>query len=158
MNAVDLVIVAVLAIATIGGFLQGFVVQIATILGAVLALAIAQREYLNFRSLLVHVAPSSKWVTVIAYLVIFLFVWAAVILIARRLRSLVRLMMLGWMDRAAGAVIGLLQGVLLIELLIALGLRVANQSLHHAIRHSTLGPALQSVIPWVNQLFPHVPY
>jgi membrane protein required for colicin V production len=158
VNAVDVVIIAVLASATLVGFVQGFIVQISVILGSILGLAVAQREYLNFRSLLVHVLPSSKWLTAIAYLVIFAIVWAAVIVIARRLRGVVRMLMLGFLDRLAGALVGFLQGLILVELLIALGLRVSNQNLHSAIRSSTLGPTFQTVVPLVDKLFPHLPY
>jgi membrane protein required for colicin V production len=158
MNGVDILIIAILIAATLIGLLEGFIVQTAAILGAVLGLAVAQREYLNLRQLLVQVLPSSQWLSAIAYLLIFAVVWTAVVLIARRLRSVVHMLMLGLPDRAAGAVIGFLQGLILVELLIAIGLRLPNQSLHHDIHHSTLGPTFQTVIPWVDRLFPHLPY
>jgi membrane protein required for colicin V production len=158
MNAVDIVIIAILVAVTLVGVLEGFIVETAAILGAVLGLAIAQHEYLNFRHLLVQVFPSSKGLTAVAYLMVFVVVWAAVILVARRVRSLVHMLMLGLFDRAGGALIGFLQGLILVELLLAIGLRLPNQTLHQDIRRSALSPTFQSVVPLVDRLFPHLPH
>jgi membrane protein required for colicin V production len=158
MNAVDLLIIAILISAVVVGFLEGLIVEVAAIVGSLLALAVAQREYLNFRSLLVHVVPGSRWVSAVAYLAIFCVVWAAVIFVARRVRGVVHMLMLGPLDRLGGVVIGFLQGLILVELVIALGLRVTNKDLHRAIHTSALGPTFQTVIPWVDKLFPHLPY
>jgi membrane protein required for colicin V production len=146
-----------LALATFGGFRQGFVLETAGIFGAVVALAVARLEYSDVRTMLQQFAPHSAWLTIVAYLLIFLLVWGAIIIVARKIRSLVRLMMLGWLDRLGGALIGLVQGALLVELLLYFTRRVPNAQLRHLAHHSALAPAFLSVMPLVNHLLPHVP-
>lgn len=157
MNAVDVVIVGVLVLATLGGFGQGFIVEVATILGAVAALAAAKLEYGVVRNLLELAVPHSRWVTAISYLAVFLVVWAVIITVARIVRRIARLLMLGFLDRLGGAVIGLLQGALVVELLLYLGQRVPNSDLHRLIKHSRLAPSFLHVVPYIDKLFPHVP-
>lgn len=157
MTAIDVVIVVLLVAATFGGFRQGFIVEAAGILGAIAALAIARLEYPDVRNVLANIAGGSSWLTVISYLLVFVIVWGAILLVARRIRSVIRLLRLGLPDRVGGAVIGFLQGALVIELLLYLGKRGPNQSLRHAITHSTLGPTFLNLLPYLHRLFPHVP-
>jgi membrane protein required for colicin V production len=157
-NAADIVIIVLLALGFLNGLRQGFVVEVATIFGAVVALAIAKAEYSPVRHLLATVAPRSPWLTVISYLAVFLVVWAVIVAVARKIRLLVRLLFLGWLDRLGGAIVGVLQAALLIELLLYLGKRVPNRGLHRFIAHSSLAPNFLHVIPTINRLFPHVPH
>jgi membrane protein required for colicin V production len=158
VNVVDLIILVVLISATFGGYVQGFIVQVATILGVLAGLTVAHLEYLDVRRLLAQVAPGSRWLTVIAYLIVFFIVWAAIILLARRLRRIARMVALGWMDRIGGAIIGFLQGILLVELLISLGQRAPGSDLHRAIHQSALAPTFEHALPYLSGLFPHVSY
>jgi membrane protein required for colicin V production len=156
VNVVDFIILVVLALAMLGGFSQGFIVEIATIAGAVIALAIAKLEYGVVRNLLEQVVGHSRWVTAISYLVVFLVVWGAIIAIARVIRRIARLFLLGFADRLGGAVIGLLQGALVVELLLYLGNRVPSAELHRLIHHSRLAPSFLHIVPYIDKLFPHV--
>lgn len=157
MNAIDIIVLVLLAVSTFSGFRRGFILEIAGIFGAVVALAVARLEFADVRTMLQQVAPHSAWLTIVAYLLVFLVVWGAIIIVARKIRSLVRLMMLGWMDRLGGAVIGLVQGALLVELLLYFTRRVPNGPLRHLANHSTLAPVFLSAMPALNHLLPHVP-
>lgn len=154
MNAIDLLIVVVLALATLGGWRQGFILQVAGILGAVTALAVAGSEYGDVRQMLANLAPHSRWLTVIAYLSVFLLVWAGIFLVARHLRRAARILRLGWLDRGGGLVIGFLQGVLLAELLVGIAARVPDGAVHRAVRHAALAPAFGNVLPYIHHLLP----
>lgn len=157
MTGVDLVIIAILASGIVFGFRQGFVVETANILGAVIALAVAKAEFGTVRGLLVQSAPSSPWVTVLSYLIVFLVVWGIIILAARRIRFFVRLLMLGMVDRIGGILIGVLQSAVVIETLIYLGERLRNPALTSAIKHAHLTPLFLNALPYLNRLFPHIP-
>jgi membrane protein required for colicin V production len=154
---IDWLIIALIVGAVLGGFRQGFIMQVATILGAVAALGVARLEYPDVRTQIARIAPHSSWLTVISYLIVFLFVWGGIVVLARRIRFLARLLLLGWLDRVAGAVVGLLQGLLLVDVLLYLGKHVSNGALRSAIKHSTLAPPFQHVFPYVDRWFPHLP-
>lgn len=156
MTLIDIIIILVLIGAALAGFRQGFVLEIATIFGVVVALGVARLEYTDIRHLLSPIGGHSPWLTVVAYLLVFLVVWAAVILVARRIRWLVRLLLLGWADRVGGAIIGLIQGAVVVEMLLYLGVRLPNAALHHAIKHAALTPTFLHLLPMLHRFFPHV--
>jgi len=84
VNAVDIVILVILAFGVIAGFRQGFILQSASILGSIVALTVARAEYTPVRDALMRVAPHSPWLTAIADLLVFLVVWGAIVAAARR--------------------------------------------------------------------------
>jgi membrane protein required for colicin V production len=157
VSAIDIIILVLLALAAFTGFRRGFVLEIAGIFGAVVALAVARLEYADVRTFLEQFAPRSPWLTIVAYLLVFLALWGAITIVARKIRSLVRLMMLGWLDRLGGAVIGLVQGALLVELLLYFTRRVPNGDLRQLANHSALAPVFLSIMPLLNHVLPHVP-
>jgi membrane protein required for colicin V production len=140
------------------GFRRGFIVEVAVILGAVVALAVAKLAYPDVRHQLAHLAGRSPWLSAVAYLGIFLIVWSAIMILARAARKAAHLLMLGLPDRLGGAVLGVLQSLLLLELLLYLAKRVPNHSLRLAIKHSVLAPVFLRAVPLIDRLFPHVPY
>jgi membrane protein required for colicin V production len=146
----------VLAVSIFGGWRRGFILEVATILGAVAGLGVARLEYQHVRIFLETIAPKSPWLTAISYLAVFFLVWGAIVLVARRLRTLARFLMLGWMDRLGGAAIGLAQGLLFVELLLYIGKRLPNYALRHGINHSAFGPTFVRVFPYISHWFPHV--
>lgn len=156
MNIIDILILVILLFGILSGFRRGFIMEVALILGAVVALAIAKLEYPVVRHLLALVAPKSAWLTVISYLIVFLVIWGVIVTLARVVRKAAHLLLLGFADRLGGAVIGLLQGALVVELLLYLGRRVPYHALHHAILQSKLAPAFVHVLPYIDRFFPHV--
>lgn len=158
MNATDVVILATLILATLGGLRQGFILEVAFTLGSFIALWAAKHAYPTVRHLLETVAAKSPWLTVLAYLFVFLLVWAAVVTLARLTRRGARLLFLGWVDRFGGAIIGLLQGAIVVELLLYLAKRVPNHDLHMMIKHSQLAPTFVHAVPYITRLFPQVPH
>ncbi|GAC1326775.1 MAG: hypothetical protein NVS2B16_09290 [Chloroflexota bacterium] len=157
MNAVDIVILVILAFGVIAGFRQGFILQSASILGSIVALTVARAEYTPVRDALMRVAPHSPWLTAIAYLIVFLVVWGAIVAAARIIRRLARLMLLGWADRIGGVLLGLLQSALVLEVLIYFGKRLPNSGLHLLLKQAAFAPFFLDVIPFLSKLFPHVP-
>jgi membrane protein required for colicin V production len=156
MNVVDAVIIVLLAVAALSGFRLGLVFQVIAIVGAIVGLIAAKILYQVVRHILLLGLPNTTWVTAVSYLFIFLVVWAFFLLLARGPRFLVRLFMLGMADRLGGAVLGFLEGLIVVELLLYIGKRVPNHDIHHAITHSKLAPKLLDVLPFLHNLFPHM--
>lgn len=157
MNVVDVGIIVILLFGALTGLMQGFIVEIAGIFGALIAFALARSEYKPVHHVLAGFAPHSPWLTVVSYLVIFLVVWGAILFGARLLRRAARLLMLGPIDRAGGAVVGLLQTALVLELLLYIARHGPNHSLQSAVKHSVLAPNFLALAPTVHHLFPALP-
>lgn len=168
MNVVDVGILVLLLLGAFAGFRQGFIVEAATIVGVVVALAVARLGYPAVRQLLQLSAPKSPWLTVIAYLIIFVVIWGVFVALARGVRRVARLLFLGTPDRLAGLVLGLLQAAIVVELLLYLSRRIPNHDLqlyfgqqvpnfhlHRLIAQSRLAPTFLQVVPYVDRLFPH---
>jgi membrane protein required for colicin V production len=157
VNLVDIAIVVILIAGALSGLRRGFIVTVAGILGALLALAVAKAEYQPVRTFLASFAPHSPWLTVISYLLVFLVVWGLILTLARILRRVVRLLLLGFLDRLGGAIVGVIQNAFLIALLLYLGKRVPNRELVNAIKHSRLAPHFLQLVPTIQGFFPHIP-
>lgn len=157
MTIADLVIVAVLALSAFAGFRRGLILEVAAIAGIFIALSVAHVEYPDARHLLTTVFPHGRWTTIIAYLLVFLVVWQAIMVIARKIRSVARLLFLGWLDRLLGALVGLVQGLLLVELLLYLGRRAPNHEVRRLVAQAPLTLRFQQVIPYLHHLFPALP-
>lgn len=157
MNWVDIGIIVILLFGTLTGFRQGFIVEVAGILGALLAFAVARAEYKPVKSALASVAPHSPWLTTISYLLVFLVVWGAILIGARAVRRGVRMLMLGMLDRLGGAIIGLVQTALVLELLLYIGKHAPNSTVRNAVKHSSLAPTFLSLAPVLHHLFPNLP-
>ena len=157
LNVVDLVIFVALLVGIVNGLREGFVVELALLAGGIAALAVARMDYRFVRSALETALPHSPWLTAISYLAIFLVVWTLIVGLARGVRRMLRLLLLGPLDRLAGAVLGLVPAALLVELLLYLGRRLPDRDIHRAIRHSQLAHYFLHVVPYFDRFFPHVP-
>lgn len=164
MNPVDIAIVILLAVGVVTGLRRGFVMEVAAIVGIGIGLAVARQDYAVVRRFLLQVAgplPASsnpQILTVVSYLIVFLIVWGAIILIAGRIRALLHLFMLGWLDRLAGAIVGLLQSAIVVQVLLRLAKRLPNHTLQQSIHHSHLAPSFVHLVPYLDRFLPHVIY
>jgi membrane protein required for colicin V production len=157
VNSFDVVLLVLLAASTALGLRNGFVVEVAGIFGSVLAFGVARLEYGDVGAELQRFLSRSPWMKIVAYFIVFFIMWTAVMIVARRMRSLLRLMMLGWLDRIGGAIIGFAQGVLVAVLVVYLASRSPGLGLRQLERHSALGHVLVSAAPVFTHLFPTVP-
>lgn len=158
MNWVDLGILAVLLLGALTGLRQGFIVEVAGILGAILAFAVARAEYRPVRSALSSVLPHTSWLTTISYLIVFLVVWGAILIGARMIRMGIRMLMLGMVDRLGGAIVGVLQSALILELLLYIGKHGPSATVRSAVKQSSLAPTFLSLVPVIHHLFPNLPH
>ncbi|HEX6507762.1 MAG TPA: hypothetical protein VF221_09040, partial [Chloroflexota bacterium] len=61
------------------------------------------------------------------------------------------------LDRLGGAIIGVIQGLIVVELLVYLARHVPNAGMRHLTSHSALATAFLHVAPSFNHVFPHIP-
>ncbi len=115
----DIVILIVLGAGAIVGFTKGFLKQLAGLLGLVAGLLIAKALYATVAER--FFLPLTDSLTVaqgIAFVVIWLAVPLAFLLLATLLTKAMEAVALGWVNRLLGAGLGLLKSALLVSLLI----------------------------------------
>jgi membrane protein required for colicin V production len=118
MTFIDLLIVAVLAISVISAFIKGFLVEIFSLAGIFVGLLVAAANYTEFASRLMSWVSNREVAGLVSFLLIALGVMLLAGLIGRLLRSTVRQVGLGFLDRLLGALFGFLKGCAVVTLIV----------------------------------------
>jgi len=151
MNSIDVTILIILGFFCIKGFFRGFIMEIFTLVGLVLAYVIAIRQ-MNFLASLINniVRLPALVATTLSFFLIFILVVLVCRWIAGALRKITRWTLLGWIDRGGGILFGLFKGALVVSLLALLvSLIPTSQGMETEEENSLLFRPARSVAPAV---------
>lgn len=160
MHVLDIILLLLFIPAVIRGISKGFIAQAVALLSLVLGAWMS----FKFSSLVStwlqpHLAVSPKILQIIAFALILLAVFLALILLGKVLAGLVKLVMLGWLDKLLGVVFAVIKVGLAIGLLIlmfdALNTqfeRVLQTSLDESVLYGPLKHAADVVFPYMKEL------
>ncbi|KPJ52514.1 MAG: hypothetical protein AMJ37_02765 [Dehalococcoidia bacterium DG_18] len=110
MNWFDIILIVVLALATFMGFRQGIISMVLPVVGLIIGVILAGQHCGTVGGWLpIENAEYAGWA---GYAIILLVTFIAAVILARILRRFIRLVLLGWVDRLGGAILGLVLGVL----------------------------------------------
>lgn len=115
----DWAIAAVLALSIALAFVHGLLVEVCSLVGLVAGVLLAGRYYLEVTPYLSSLIHSLAAAHVAAFLLIALVVMLTAGIVGRVLRWILRRVGLGWADRLAGGVFGLIKGYVLVALAVA---------------------------------------
>ncbi len=118
MTLVDWIIVAVLAAAVVGGIARGFFRSAFSLGGLLLGLALAAWNYGRLAAIFKPLIHSFEAANAVAFLLIALVVMGAAAIVGSLLAKVFQKVGLGCLDRLAGAVFGLVEGVLFVTVCI----------------------------------------
>jgi membrane protein required for colicin V production len=116
MTWVDWAIVIVLACSVLGGLAQGFFRTACSLLGLLAGLSLAEWNYGHFASLLLPLVRFEAAADAIAFFLIALVVMAIANLMGTVLGKAFDMLGLGCLDSVGGAVLGFMQGLVLVTL------------------------------------------
>ncbi|MCX8125748.1 MAG: CvpA family protein [Dehalococcoidia bacterium] len=151
MNWVDIVIIVVVIGFAISGLSQGAVRTVVGLIGLVAGIVVAGQLY---RELSVWLFGSpQEWGPIVAWLVIFAAVNIVAAIIGWVLARLVKMTLLGWVDKLLGLVIGGVVGLLTCAALLAVVMKYLPAS-DSVIAGSTLAAFLLDKLPLVLALLP----
>jgi membrane protein required for colicin V production len=123
MSALDIAIVALLVLSVAWGIWRGFVREILSLIGWVLAFLAANAVAAPLGDALPSSIATAEIRVLIAFVVVFVFTLSATTLVALLLSRLFKAAGLGGVDRTLGALFGLARGgVILVAVTIAAGL------------------------------------
>jgi membrane protein required for colicin V production len=160
VQLIDIVVLAVLAIAAMVGLVKGLVRQVIELVGIVAAFVLATifagwlAEALRLHTPLPY-SPS----LVVAFVLLLIGGIIASHFIALMVQKLIRMTFLGWFDRLCGAALGLVVGAVLASLLVSvtLELPVSGRARGH-IRSSQACQFVQPIAPTIfNAILSRVP-
>ena len=166
MNWVDIVIIAALVVSTFVGYKVGLIKIIIPLAGMLLAtiLSGALHSYLGDK---LGFIDSENWANIAAFIIVFLIVFAIVYIVASILRKIIQLMLLGWVDRLAGAALVFVVGWIVCSMIVVLvakygalgadyvpGSTVSSESIEDMIDDSALATFQIDKFPIVLGLLP----
>ena len=128
MNWVDIVIIIYLVISVISGLAQGLIRTLLSIIGLIVGIMLASHFYKQLGNVLTFIS-NKDWANIVAFIIILVVVMCIAALIALLLRSLIKAIMLGWLDRLGGAFLGLILGALSVSAFLAIIVKYTNTSL-----------------------------
>jgi membrane protein required for colicin V production len=120
MNLLDIIIVAVLAFFLIRGIYRGFFREIGSLAGVILGIWVANLYQPQLTHFLGTVLPKGKFLPLISFALIFILILIGCNLLAWWLKMLFKKALLGGADRAMGAAVAVLKGVIIIYFVILL--------------------------------------
>jgi membrane protein required for colicin V production len=150
MNWLDIVILIILAISVFMGLKTGLIKMLISLAGLILGIFLAGRLYQSLANHLTFIS-SEKAAQIVAYLIILFVVLIIAAIIAWLLTRMISAILLGWVNRGGGAVVGLLISAIFIGAILAVWAKYGGNSI---VSHSWLAKLLVDKFPLVLALLP----
>jgi membrane protein required for colicin V production len=150
MNWLDIVILVALLVPAVLGLWQGFVKTLLSLVGLIVGVIVASNFYEALARMLTFISdPGIANIVAFALILVAVMVLAAVV--ASILRAILKAIMLGWVDKLAGAVLGLLFGAIFMGAVLAGFVKFFGEGL---VTESLLAGLLLDKLPLVLALLP----
>ena len=120
MNALDFVIVGVIAFFVIKGIFKGFFREISSLAGIIFGFLVGNHYYPQMSVFLKPYIPLEKSLPLVSFIVLFFLVFICFSLLGILLHHLFKRLFIGWFDRGLGTFFALIKGVIVCYLLIVL--------------------------------------
>ncbi len=118
MNWLDIIIIVVAVLLGLVGLRQGIIKTVFGIAGLIGGIVLAGRYYSGLAALLSPAAAT--WANIAAYAIILVVALIVASVVGRLVAKLVHIVMLGWLDRLVGCVLGVVIGGLLCAAILAI--------------------------------------
>ncbi len=153
MNWLDLAIIISLTMSGIAGWRHGLSKVAAVIIGIVLGVYLAGRFGASVGEALTFI-ESAGLAAVAGYSVVFAGVFIALMIAAQALRKSLGMVLLGWVDGAGGAVLGLAAGVIVWYGIVTAAAALPFESIDDTIENSDVAVFLSEGVAAVLELLP----
>ena len=154
MNWIDFLIVAAMVWFGYSAFNAGLIREVITIMGAVLAVALAGLFYEELATDVAVAVSNEQTARIIAFAMIFGATIQASQLLALFLKQAASLLLLGLADSVGGAAIGIAKGALFVEIALILAITFPNLGFENAIDDSLIAPFFLDFLPVLKHILP----
>jgi len=157
LNVIDILILIPLLLFAFNGYKKGLIIEIATL--SALMLGIYSAVYFsNYTAALLtdSFKINEEYLSVVSFVVTFIGVLVLVLLLGKILEKIINVLMLGFLNKLAGAFFGLFKGALLVSILIFLINYFDGSSTiikKEAIEKSLLYDKVEPLAPWIYKKF-----
>ena len=150
MNWLDIIIITGFVASVVGGLATGIIRGVTSLAGLILAIVLAGRYYTTAAAWLGFLA-SEDLANLIGFVFILILVMLIAYIVGSILRAVAKTVLLGWLDRLLGGVIGFLIAFFTWSVLLALWVKFLGGSL---MSGSTLAGILLNKFPLILTLLP----
>ena len=150
----DVAILVVIGAGAFRGFQRGLVREGMAFGGLAIGLVLATEWNSQVEELLRPFVGGGSFVNALAYLLVVLVVLAIATLLTVLIQRLMRLFLVGWLDRLGGAAFGAGQGAIVAALLLVLMVRFPIMGLDKAVKGSETAILLLETVPAVLSYLP----
>jgi len=119
MNWLDIVIIVLIAIATLIGLRIGIIKAVLSFAGVIIGVILAGRYYLALSEQLTFI-PQANLAKIVAFALILIGIMLIAGILAALLKWIVSAILLGWVNRLGGAVFGFVLGAIFCSALLAI--------------------------------------
>ncbi len=153
MNGVDLIILIILAIGFISGLARGIVRTLFGLAALVLGVVAAAGSFGYVATGLFGFLSDERMAEILAFILVFLIVFCLIALIGRLLSRVVKIAALGWVDRLAGGVAGIILASIVAGVLLLLAV-LGGFHKTPALALSNMAPRVLSVTDAIVTVIP----
>ena len=150
MSWLDIVILVILAVAAFSGLKVGVIKVLFTIVGIIVGVILAGRFSDDLAGVLTFIDPA--WAKIAAFAIILVVVLVISGILAAVLGKLISLVLLGWVNRLVGALLGLIVGAIFCGAILAIWVKYLG--IGDAVSGSALARFLLDTFPFVLGLLP----
>jgi len=150
MNWLDIVIIVAIAISTLIGLRTGIIKAVLSLAGLIVGVILAGRYYVPLSEQLSFI-PQASVAKIVAFAIILIGIMVIAGVIAGLLKWVASAMLLGWVNRLGGAILGFVLGAIFCSALLALWVKFLGTG---AIAESGLATVLLDRFPIVLALLP----
>ena len=120
MNLLDYIIIITMIYLIVKGILRGFIREIASLMGIILGIWLANLFQPQMTDLLKSYLPFARYLPLISFAIIFAAVLISCNILGWALKLLFKKILLGWVDRSLGALLAVAKGVIITYLIIVM--------------------------------------
>ncbi len=151
MNWLDIVLIVILALGAFSGLKTGIIKVLFTIVGIIVGVILAGRFSDNLAGVLTFI-DNPGWAKIAAFAIILVVVLIISGVLAAVLSKLISLVLLGWVNRLVGAVLGLIVGAIFCGAILAIWVKYLG--IGDAVSGSGLARFLLDTFPFILGLLP----
>lgn len=118
MNILDILLIMIVAFCIIRSWSKGFIREIFSILGIIVGVLVASRYYQLLFPYVGRYISDEAFISLLSFTLVFLGTFIIVAVLGMLVKTLVRIMFVGWVDHTMGGIFGFVKGLLFVSLLI----------------------------------------
>ncbi|MBE9491336.1 MAG: CvpA family protein [Bacteroidetes bacterium] len=158
MNILDIILVIPMIWLAYRGFTKGLVIELTSLVALILGIWIALHfSYFASDFLTEHFEINQKYLHIVAFIITFIVIIILVYLVGKLVERLINLIALGFINKLAGAVFGVLKAALLLSVVILIinnfdkKESVITPKLREgSVLYKSISSIIPTIIPWLD--------